>query len=98
MRSAPIAAAALALAAGCGAVIPPDSTAPLCAADSSDINVLLGSKVPCRLRSGQRVVVAMPHANGSPEALQIVCFRIFRGTVFVHNFGDYDYCALQRQP
>ena len=98
MRSAPIAAAALALAAGCAAYIPPDSSAPLCPADLQDVNILLGSKLHCRLRSGQRVVVAMPHANGSPDALQTVCFRIFRGTVFVHNFGDFDYCALSRQP
>jgi hypothetical protein len=84
--------------ASCAAYVSPTSSAPSCAPDSSDINVLLGSQLPCKPRPGQRVVVAMPHVNGSPEALQTICFSVFHGTVFVHNYGNYDYCALSRTP
>jgi hypothetical protein len=95
----PIIPAVAALAvASCAAYVPPASSAPQCPADSSDIYVVLGSQLPCKLRPGQRVVVAMPHANGSPEALQTICFSVFHGTVFVHNYGNYDYCALARTP
>lgn len=87
-----------AAAIACAPFTGPSAGAPWCPADRPDNYVVMGSEAPCRLRDGQRFIVQMPRdgTDAKDKALQTICFSIFKGTVFVVNFGQWDYCGLPR--
>ena len=90
-------AAAAAVLAGCAPYVPPPAGAPLCPNVDQRVYIVMGRQLSCRLNPGQHVVVKMARNgenNGWDNAMNVLCFDIFHGTVFVVRADGFDYCGI----